>query len=113
MPASRSVGEDVDRTGAVVEAGDAAAGAMGEADARALDLARPAPAAQLADDLDDLRGPGGADRVAPGQQPARRVHRDAPAERGLAVFEQARGLGREYGRLVASGALADGGVAAS
>ena len=56
--------EDVDRAGAVVETGDAAAGGVGEADFRTFDLMLAGAAFELADDLDGLRCTGCADGVA-------------------------------------------------
>jgi len=53
---------------------------VGEAATRALDLPRTRLAAQLRDDLADLRRAGGADRVALGLQPARRVYGDRAAQ---------------------------------
>src|SRR5882762_1321402 len=62
------------------DGGGVAAEGMGEAAPRALDLPRTRLAAQLRDDLADLRRPGGADRVALGLQPARRVHGNLAAQ---------------------------------
>src|SRR3989454_3053495 len=62
------------------DGGGVAAERVREAAPRALDLPRPRLAAQLRDHLADLRGARGADRVALGLQPARRVHRNLAAE---------------------------------
>src|SRR5688500_17532013 len=57
-----------------------AAERMRQSGPRALDLARSGVGAKLGDDLADLRGAGGADRVALGLQPARGIHGDLAAE---------------------------------
>ncbi len=62
-------------------------------------LARAGAALKLLGDLDHLREAGGADRMALAQQAARGADRDAAAEPGRALFDQAaafalRGTGR-------------------
>src|SRR2546425_4821850 len=68
------------------DGGGVAAGGGGEAATRALDLPRTRLTAQLRDDLADLRRAGGADRMALGLQPARRVHGDLAAQAGPALL---------------------------
>ena len=78
----RCVGEDVDHR----DAGPAAADVVLERVAVAhLDLALAGLAPQLPPALGELRDAGRADRVALGEQPAGRVHRDAAGERRLAL----------------------------
>src|SRR5256884_3312584 len=55
-------------------------------------LARPAPAAELIGQLDELPAPGRADRMPLGQQAAAEVDRDLAAERGRPGGEQRRAL---------------------
>ena len=57
---------------------------MGEANPRAFNLPGTSLAAQLIDDLDHVGDTGRADRVALGQEPARHVDRNPPAQRGIA-----------------------------
>src|SRR5258706_14293184 len=70
--------ENVDRAGAMVEAGNAAAGGVRQSHLRILHLTRARFAAQLAHDLDHLRRACRAHRMAFGEQPAGRIDRDAP-----------------------------------
>src|SRR6267142_3452492 len=63
-----------------------AAEGVGEAAPRALDLPRAGLAAQLGHDLADLRRARGADRVALGLQPARRIHGDLATKARPALF---------------------------
>src|SRR5262249_7869233 len=84
--------EDVDRAGAVVEARDAAAGGMRQADLGVPHLAGPGFAAQLAHHLDHLGCAGGADRMALGEQSARRVDRDLAVDLRRAAVEEGAGL---------------------
>ena len=56
----------------MVDAGDAAAGALRQADARAFDLAPLGPALKLPGDLDHLRDAGGTERMPLGEQAAAR-----------------------------------------
>ena len=81
--------ENMDRAGAVIEAGNAAAGRVRQADLRAFHLARARFAAQLPHDLDHLRRARRAHRMALGEQPARRIDRNAPADAGRAAFQKA------------------------
>src|SRR5262249_60939946 len=53
---------------------------VGEAGARALDLARPRLATELGHDLGDLGGPGGADRMPLGLETAGDIDRNLAAE---------------------------------
>src|SRR6266480_1742567 len=62
------------------DGGGVSAQRVREAALRALHLSRPGLAAQLGDDLADLRGAGGADGVALGLQATRRVHGNLAAE---------------------------------
>src|SRR3712207_6542536 len=78
----------MDRAGGVVHAPDTATGDLGQADARTFDLPPASCAAQLLDDLDDLRHAGRAGRMALRHQSTTRVHRDAAAERGGAFLQQ-------------------------
>src|SRR5262249_49095199 len=67
-----------------------------EALAGPLDLARAGVAAELRDDLGDLRGARRPDRVALGLQAARRIHGDLAAERGQPLLRgAASGAGLE------------------
>src|SRR5207253_855148 len=66
--------------------GRVAAERVGEADAGAVDLARAGVVTELRDDLGDLGGAGGADRMALGLEPARRIHGDLAAEAGPALL---------------------------
>ena len=94
--------QQVDGRGRVVDAGDAAAGALRQADARAVDLARAGAALQLPHDLDHLRDAGGAERMALGEQAAARVDRHAAAEpRGAGAQQRHRlAVRRQAQRLV-------------
>src|SRR5947199_1403112 len=64
----------------------ATAEGVGEATASAVDLARAGLAAELRDDLRDLRGARRADRMALGLQAARRVDGDLTAEARATLF---------------------------
>ena len=70
----------------------AAADEVREPDARVLDLAPARLAAQLHDQLVDLREPGRAARVAARDQAAVGVEGNAPAERGLLLLDELLGL---------------------
>src|SRR5262245_34587049 len=70
----------------------AAADEVCEADARVLDLAPPRLAPELRHDLVDLRQTGRPGRVAARDESAVGVERDAPAERGLLLFDELLGL---------------------
>src|SRR5262245_43069318 len=81
-----------------------AAERVGEAASGALDLTRSCLAAQLRDDLADLRGARRSNRMAFGLQPARWVHRNLAAEAGPAFLgsrtadsrlEEAKPFGRD------------------
>ena len=78
----------MDRAGTVIEARDASTGCMRKADLCVFNLTRPAFTAELADDFHDLRSSRGADRVALGQQAARRVHHDATTQARGAAFDE-------------------------
>src|SRR5579862_3612065 len=69
-----------------------AAAAVRQAHAGALDLPAARRAAQLADDLDDLRDAGRAERMALAEQAAARIDRQAAADVGVAALER-RGIG--------------------
>src|SRR5215472_6496184 len=86
--------EDVDDAGSMVEASDATARGMGKADPALAALPAPGLAAKLPEDLGELGHPGGADRVAPGQQSAAGIDRDPPSQCGVSALEQARPLPR-------------------
>src|SRR5690349_17066261 len=62
--------------------GGVAAERVGESDARAVHLTPAGVVAQLRDDLGDLRGAGGADRMPLGLEPARGIHRHLAADAG-------------------------------
>src|SRR5512132_1043498 len=62
--------------------GGVAAERVGESDTRAIHLASAGVVAQLRDDLRDLRGAGGADRMALGLEPARGIHGHLAAHAG-------------------------------
>ena len=83
---------------------------MGEADARAVDLAGAGVAAELVHELDDLAERRRAERLALRQQPAARVHRSRAAERDVAVGEEARLLARRAQAELLVGEQLAGGV---
>src|SRR3990167_9249703 len=62
------------------DGGGVAAQGVSEADAGAIHLAGAGLAAELGDDLADLRGARGADGMPLGLEPAGRIHRDLAAE---------------------------------
>src|SRR5258706_12925382 len=66
--------------------GGVAAKGVSEPGPGALDLPRPRFPAQLGDDLGDLGGAGGADGMALGLEPARRIDRDLAAHAGPALL---------------------------
>jgi hypothetical protein len=69
---------------------------MGQAGPGAVHLALPRLAAELGDDLRDLGGSGGADRVALGLEPAGGIHRELAAEARPALLGgEATGAGLE------------------
>ena len=63
-----------------------------QTDLRARDLTRAGTAGELLMNFDDLRDAGGADRMAAAGQAAAGIHRDAAAERGVAVLQKADGF---------------------
>src|SRR5512132_969853 len=65
-----------------------AAQGVGEAGPGTFHLAPPGFTTQLRDDLGDLRGTRGTDRVALGLEPARRVHRHLAAQARLALLRR-------------------------
>src|SRR6266404_3031185 len=76
--------------------GGVAAQRVGEADAGAVYLAPAGVVTELGDDLGDLGGAGGADRMALGLEPARGIHGNLAAEAGPALLgRHAAGAGLE------------------
>ena len=59
---------------------------------RARDLARAGAAGELLMNFNDLRDPGGTDRMTAAGQPAAGIHRDAAAKRGVAILQKADGF---------------------
>src|SRR5258706_1538982 len=88
--AIRSALENVDRAGAMVETGNAAARGMRQADLRAFDLTRARFAPQLPHDLHHLRCACRAHWMAFGKQATGGIDGNAPAETGRAAFQQRR-----------------------
>ncbi len=86
--------EHRDHAAVAVDAGRAAAHRLDQPGAGALDLALAGLAAQLPDDLGDLREAGRAERVAAGEQAAGRVDRLGAADRRFARRGGARGAAR-------------------
>ena len=80
-----SLAQDVDRHGGFLDALQAAAVLLDRV-ARALDLAGAGFAAQLRHQFEELADAGGAERMALRFEAARRIDRDAPAERELAAL---------------------------
>src|SRR5690348_5326149 len=65
-----------------------------ETDARTIDLALPRRTAQLPRELAQLRDRLRRDRLAEAGEPAAGIHRDATAERGVALAQELLGLAR-------------------
>ena len=76
----------------MVDAGDAASFALGEADGGSAGLAGPRATLEVPSHLNDLGDAGGAERVPLGEQAAAWVHRHAPTQARLSRVQKADGF---------------------